>query len=284
MPPAFHRPTTVEDAVSLLCGNKGAIPLAGGQTLVAMMNGNLIDPPALVSLRRIASLRQLEVMPQGLRIGAMVPHSVVEKDARLVGAWAVIREAAAQIAHPAIRAFGTIGGAIAHADPNADYPTALAAADAVVEVMGANGPRRIPVSGFFVDYMTAALEAGELVVAIHVPANSDKSIGAYERFARVDGDYAIVSVAVVASFDKGMCTQARIAVGSCGPTPLRREESERALVGSTLDEAAVRRAGALLAEAAEPVDDVRASADLRRRLIPRLLQRALERAKRKAGV
>jgi carbon-monoxide dehydrogenase medium subunit len=284
MPPLLHRPTTIEEAVTLLSATEGARPLAGGQTLVAMMNSDLIAPAALVSLRRIGALRAVDAVEPGLRIGAMVPHAVLEADSRLDGAWALLREAAAQIAHPAIRTCGTIGGAIAHGDPNADYPTALTALGATVETAGPKGWRPIAIDAFFLDYFTTALESGELVTAVLLPRWPQSSVGVYEKFARVDGDYATVSVALAATFDRHICAAARIAIGSCGAVPLRLDDSDRLLAGTGLDRAAALRAGRLLAEAADPVDDVRGSAELRRKLIPRLLLRACERARAKAGL
>ncbi len=276
----FHRPSTIEDAVSILSADGGARPLAGGQTLVAMMNGGLLEPTALVSLRAIAALRIFEVGAAGTRIGAMVSHCDVERDARLIRGLAVVREAASHIAHPAIRSFGTMGGAVSHADPNADYPPALVAADASMVASGPSGRRSIPAQEFFLDYLTSALEPGEILTEIVLPSGlSDAgAVGVYEKFARVDGDYATVSVAAVLTMNEGTCKSARIAIGSCGPTPLRSDESDAALVGTSLDDASVAKAGAILAASADPVDDVRGSADLRRKVIPRLLRRALDRA------
>ncbi len=279
----FHKPSSIEEAVSILSADEGARPLAGGQTLVAMMNGHLLEPSALVSLRSIEALRVCETGPEGMRIGAMVSHAEVERDARLVNGWAVVREAASQIAHPAIRSFGTMGGAVAHADPNADYPGALVAAGALIVATGPGGRRSIPAQDFFQDYLTTALDPGEILTDVLLPPAQPNTVGVYEKFSRVDGDYATVSVAAVIGFDGGTCTSARVAIGSCGPIPLRSDACDAALVGTQLDEASVAKAGAILAEAADPVDDVRGSADLRRKIIPRLLARALQRAVARSG-
>lgn len=283
MTPQFHKPSTIEDALAILASDEGARPLAGGQTLVAMMNGQLLEPSALVSLRSIDALRVFEPGAHGMRIGAMVTHSEVERDARLVNGWSVVGEAAAQIAHPAIRNFGTMGGAVSHADPNADYPGALVAADALILTMGPTGGRSIPAHEFFQDYLTTALGPGEIVTEVVLPPTASDAVGVYEKFSRVDGDYATVSVAVVVTMQGGTCAGARIAVGSCGPTPLRSDACDSALVGTRLDPEPIAKAGAILADAADPVDDVRGSADLRRKVIPRLLARALHRAVARSG-
>jgi carbon-monoxide dehydrogenase medium subunit len=177
-----------------------------------------------------------------------------------------------------VRNMGTMGGSIAFADPGADYPPALVAADAEIELVGGNGLRRIKAADFFIDWYQTALEPGELVAAIHLPAGNLQSIGHYDKLARVEGDYATASVAVVLTMAGQSCAGVAVAVGACGPKPVRLAEAERKLVGSSLDDASLAAAGALLAEAADPVDDVRASADYRRLVIPRLVRRAVRAA------
>ncbi|MEX2408966.1 MAG: xanthine dehydrogenase family protein subunit M, partial [Rhodovibrionaceae bacterium] len=141
--------------------------------------------------------------------------------------------------------------------------------------------RRVPCGEFFLDRYTTALEPGELVAAIHVPPAPAGSVGHYEKLARVSGDYAIVSVALVLAMDGGLCSAAQIAVGACGPVPIRLAAAEEALVGSSLDAETLAWGGAMLAEASDPVDDVRGSADYRRRVIPRLLAKAVAAARAK---
>jgi len=275
----FHKPTSLDEAITLLATDSEALPLAGGATLVAMMNAELIEPSALVSLSAIEELRMVEGKTDGgVRIGAMVSHTMLAGEERLAGGNAVVRRAAAEIAHPTVRNIGTIGGSVAHGDPSSDLPAALVAADAVIESAGPAGRRDINAGEFFEDYLTTALDEGEIVVAIRLPASPEGSAGVYEKFARVHGDYATLSVAVMLAMVGGKCSFARIVLGSAGPKPVRVAEAEARLIGSTVGSADIEAAAQLLVEASDPVDDVRGSAEYRQTLVPRLLARALARA------
>jgi carbon-monoxide dehydrogenase medium subunit len=277
----FHEPTTVQEAVALLAADPSSRCLAGGATLVAMMNAQLVEPGALVSLRRIAALQGISVAGDGgLRIGAMTPHKAVGRSDLFDPGQRVVRQAAAAIGHPAIRSMGTIGGSVSHADPAADYPAAITASEAVVEVEGRRGKRDIAAAEFFVDYLETALEPGEIVTAIRLPRSPAATVGVYEKFSRVAGDFATASVALRLGVAQGRCTAVRIAVGGCGPRPVRDERAEQQLLNSTLDETTVRAAGEILANACDPIDDFRGSAEYRRILVPELLARALAAARR----
>jgi carbon-monoxide dehydrogenase medium subunit len=276
---AFHLPDTIDGALQLLAGDPEARVLAGGATLVAMMNAGLLQPSALVSLRRIAALHGIERSAEGsVRIGAMTRHCETARSEHLAGGQAVVREAASVIASPPVRNMGTMGGAVAFADPAADYLPALAAADAEIEIAGPDGSRRLPVDAFLLDWYQTALGPGELIAAIHLPPADITAVGHYDKLSRVEGDYATASVAVVLAMEGKTCRHIAVAVGACGPKPIRLAEAERALLGGGLDESALTIAGRLLAEAADPVDDVRASADYRRLVIPRLVRRAVRSA------
>ena len=271
----YLEPESVPEAVAVLAGDEDARCLAGGQTLVAMMNADLVEPSTLVGLRRIAGLNEIDGTEGVLRIGAMVTHTRLADEERLVGARAVVKDAARQIAHPAVRNRGTIGGALCHADPQADLPGALVAADAHVEVASTEGVRTAPVDGFFVDYLESSLEPGEMLTAVLIPEGPEGAVGAHLKFSRTDGDYAIVSVSSVIAMQAGVCSYARVVVGSAGPAPLHLNEADALLTGSGLDDAVLLKAGELLAASADPVDDVRGSSDYRRLLIPGLLARAV---------
>ena len=278
----FHDPATVGEAVALLAADEEARCLAGGATLVAMMNADLVMPSALVSLRRVAGLAGIAPRPDGsLRIGAMTSHHAVATARDLSGAHALLRQTARVIGHPAIRNMGTIGGSIGHGDPAADYPGALVALDAAVEITGPDGARTVAAEDFFVDYLEVALAPGELITAVTLPPSPAGVSGGYEKFARVEGDFATVSVAAVVAMDGDRCAAVRVAVGSCGPRPVRVAAAEDRLKGSTLDRAAIEDAAAMIAAACDPVDDVRGSGEYRLMLIPPLLGRAV--AKARAG-
>jgi len=273
----YHEPETLEAALALLAGSDDARCVAGGQTLVAMLNANLIEPSALVSLRRIRDLGGIAWQADGsVRIGAMTTHEAIARDARMRRSLPVLAEAAAAIAHPAIRAMGTIGGAICHADPAADYPAALLVADAAVEIANRSGRRIVPAAEFFVDYFTTAAEAGDIVTAVVAPAMPACATGHYLKYNRVDGDYATVSVAGALALDGGVCSHAALSLGACAAVPVRRSDADAALVGSRLDGAAIDRSARILVEACDPIDDVRGSAEYRRHVVPRLVRRAIE--------
>lgn len=275
----IHRPTSVEEAVRLLAGGDEVRLFAGGATLVAMMNAELVDPAELVSLAAIGELRGIGALPDGsLRIGAMTRHRETAGDARLTGTLAVLRAAASRIANPAVRNMGTIGGSISFADPAADYPPALVAAGAQVEIAGAEGRRRVAAREFFVDWYTTALAPGEMVTAVLL-APTKSGLGLYDKLFRVTGDYAIASVALSVAWREGACERAGLAVGGCGPRPLHLPEADDLLRSERLGAQAGRRAGAMLAAAADPLDDVRASAAYRRRAIPRMVERAVAQAR-----
>lgn len=267
--PGFHRPTTVEEAVALLAATEGARCLAGGATLVALINANLAEPGAIVSLNAIPELAGIARTAEGgFRIGAMTRHRETAA-ADLPDTLAVVSRAAAQIANPPVRNMGTMGGSIAFADPAADYPPALVAAKAEIEIASAAGRRRVTAEDFFRDWYATALESGEMVAAILLPPPRP-GIGLYRKFARVSGDFAIASVALSVALD-GPRPAVRIAVGGCGPKPVRLDAADLLLSENFGDAAAAAEAGAMLAAACDPVDDVRASAEYRRIVVPRLV-------------
>lgn len=273
----LHEPKTIDEAVRLKSEDTDALFLAGGQTLIAMMNTELVEPPALISLDRISDLKGIDRLPDGaIRIGAMTSHADLASSDQLIDAHAVVRGAAKVIAHPAIRNLGTIGGAVSHGDPNADYPAALVAVDARIEVVGPTGLREIAAADFFLDYMTTELQEDELLKAVILPPAPDRSAGHYEKFSRVDGDYATASVAVTLSLDgASKVDRIRIAVGASGSTPVRVPAAEQSLLDSDMGATALIETAEQIAAACDPLDDVRGSSDYRRLLIPRLVAKAV---------
>lgn len=275
---AYHEPTTIDEAVGLLASDENARCLAGGASLVAMMNFGMLEPSMLVSLRRIEELRGIrDDGAGGLNIGAMTTHREVSADSRLAGANRVLHEALATI-DVVIRNMGTIGGAIGHADPSSDVIAALVAADAAVEVAGPQGRRVMPVEELFEFYLTTTLSPGEVVTSVLLPAAPPGSVGAHEKVCCVHGDTATVNVAVTLDFDDRSIKGARLAVGGCAPVPLHLDKADSCLVGTSGDDAAVIEAAAILAQTADPPSDVRGSAEYRQLLIPRLAGRLIRRA------
>jgi carbon-monoxide dehydrogenase medium subunit len=263
----YVAPSTLEEAYRALEADD-ALCLAGGQSLVTMMNLGLIAPSRLVSLRRIAALRGVAAQPDGgLRIGAMTTHAeLAELDVAAAGP-ALLAQAARVIAYPAVRAWGTIGGSVAHADPAADYPVALVAADASIEVGSAAGHRRIAAREFFRGLFETALARREIVTAIHVPAGPQGGCAAYEKLSLVAGDFAILSVAAI------VARTAQLAIGGCGPRPLRAD-------GLELADSSLLEAGRRIAAECDPPSDHRASAAYRRKVLPELIRRAVRAAQR----
>ena len=271
----YIEPSSLEEAIKIITEDDEARCLAGGATLVAMMNADLLEPSTLVGLRRIKELSGISNHDDHIRIGAMCTHTQIAAADSLVGNAAVVRDAAAQIAHSAIRNMGTIGGSVCHADPNADFPGALTAANASLEVVGSSGSRTIPIDEFFLDFLESSLEEGEILCAILIPNNPAQARGRHLKFSRTHGDYATVSVSVTLQMEGEKCAYARVAIGSVGPTPLHLDEADALLAGSNLSEDLLHKAGELLAAAADPMDDVRGSSEYRRSIIPGLLKRAV---------
>ena len=271
----YIEPANLSEAIDILAKDDEARCFAGGATLVAMMNAELVDASTLVGLQGIKELSGIKNEGEYLRIGAMTSHSEIASSEILKGNAFVVRDAARQIAHPAIRNMGTIGGSICHADPAADFPGAVVAANAVVEIAGPNGQRQIPVDELFVDYLETSLEEAEILSAILIPNNNTDNVGRHLKFSRTHGDYATVSVSLALRMEADVCRYARVAVGSVAPTPLHLDAVDELLMGSSLDEEVMNKAGQLLQEACDPIDDVRGSAEYRRNIIPGLLKRAI---------
>lgn len=266
----LHAPRTVEEAIALLQRDSEAKPISGGATLVAMLNARVIEPRALVSLGQIDEIRGISCLADGrIRIGAFTRHRETAECALALGEASVVRHAASQIANATVRNMGTIGGSISFADPGLDYPPALVAAEASIEIASSSGRRLVPAEKFFVDWYTTALESGEIVTAVLLPKPKGGH-GLYVKHCRVAGDYATASIAI-AMQSSG---RVRAAVGGCGPTPLHDARADEILTADRSD-AAVVGAGELLEQIADPLDDVRGSSLYRRRLIPRLLLRAV---------
>jgi carbon-monoxide dehydrogenase medium subunit len=261
----YLAPTTLDDVFSALAV-EDARCLAGGQSLIAMMNLGVVAPARLVSLRRVDALRGVTTLPDGgVRIAAMTTHAQLAALDPAAAGPALLVQAARVVAYPAIRTRGTIGGAVAHADPSADYPVALVAADATIELASQTGTRQVAAREFFRGLFETALADGEIVTAIHVPPGPRNAGAYYEKLSLVVGDFAIVSVAAIAA------GHAEIAVGGCGPTPLRLSRIEVA-------DDVLLAAGRKLAGECDAPSDHRASAAYRRRVVPELIRRAVRAA------
>jgi carbon-monoxide dehydrogenase medium subunit len=267
---AYHRVATLPDALERLSelGDDAKV-LAGGQSLVPMMNFRLARPSALVDITRLAELRGIERAGGSLRIGALTTHAAVEHGRDLDGGYEILRRAANCIGHLPIRARGTFGGSLAHADPAAEWCVLAVALGATVEIVGPRGERALPAEEFLVGYLTTALEPDELVRAVRFPAPCARA--ALVEFARRGGDFAVVAVAAVLPADG----PPRIVVGGVDQAPVRAREAEQVLAEAGLAAECFPDAGRAAAAEIDPVSDIHGSAEHRRRLTSALVARAL---------
>jgi carbon-monoxide dehydrogenase medium subunit len=286
-PPRFdyHAPVDVDEAIALLERYGGdAKLLAGGQSLVPLLNFRLTRPAALIDLNRIASLAYVREADGHVALGAMTRQRALEVSPVVATRVPLLREATRWVGHLPIRSRGTIGGSIAHADPSAEYPAVLTALDGEVIARGPRRQRVIRAADLFQTYLTTTLAPDEVLVEVRVPALEAGSGWAFEEFARRHGDFAIVGVAAVLVREagpgsEGRCRQARLATAGAGPVPVRLREAEAILERDGLGDAAVAAAANAAASAVTPDSDVHASADYRRHLTGVLTTRALTRAR-----
>jgi carbon-monoxide dehydrogenase medium subunit len=278
--PAFgyQRPETVAAALDAFAAADGdASYIAGGQSLVPALALRLQSPAVLIDISRIEDLRGVWMEAGRLRIGALTRHAEALTDPLIAQHAPLLREAAPHVAHPAIRNRGTIGGSVALADPASEFPAMMLAMDAEIEIAGSEGRRLVPAESFFLDLYQTALEPGEILVALHIPAIGPSHRWAFDELARRRGDYAIVGAGVLAELRDGIVAGIRIAFLSVGPTPLRAKAAEAALTGGVLDVAAIAKAQAALDGDLDPLDDEQVPAAMRRHLARVLLGRLLGR-------
>jgi CO/xanthine dehydrogenase FAD-binding subunit len=280
-PFAYHDPTTLREALDLLAEHGDeAKPLAGGQSLVPLLNFRLARPELLVDLNGIDELAYLRENG-ALRIGAMTRAATLERAEAAARGWPLLLEAVRLVGHPQIRSRGTVGGSVAHADPAAELPAALAALDARFHVRSHRGARTIGPDELFVMQLSTSLEPDELLVEVEVPAPPASAGTAFVEHARVHGDFALAGAAVlVALGEGGVCERAAVALCAAAPTPVRAREAEAALVGSPIDEEAARTAGELAAGA---VDVPASQRRYRRALVAELVRRGVLTAAGRAG-
>lgn len=275
----YQRANTVEEGIEQLTelGDEAKL-LAGGQSLVAMMNFRLVRPSALVDITPIPDLQYLEPDGEGLKVGALTPHRWVEEmeDPDLLEDFSVLKEAARWVGHYPIRTLGTFGGSIAHADPSAEWCMLAVLLDAEIVAVGPEGERVIPASDFFQGFFMTALEPDEMVVEVRFPEPAPHA--SIQEFARRAGDFAIVSAAVSLDVRDKECHSARVVLGGVSDVPLRVPEAERVLERGDISREAFDEAGQEAAKAIDPPSDVHGDADYRRDLSAVLVRRALTEA------
>ena len=275
----YHAPTSLDDAVALLQRYGGdAKILAGGQSLMPLLNFRLSRPAALVDLNRIASLAYIREENGQVRLGAMTRQRTIEFSPVVARRLPLLSEATKWVGHLPIRTRGTIGGSIAHADPSAEYPAVLTALEGEVVASGPKGERVVKAKDLFLTYLTTSLKSDEVLSEIRLPVMPMGAGFALEEFARRHGDFAIVAIAAMVVPDATRCKQARLATAGAGPVPVRLRAAEEILERDGVTDAAIDAAARRVAELVSPDSDIHASADYRRHLTMVLTRRALKRA------
>jgi CO/xanthine dehydrogenase FAD-binding subunit len=286
-PPSFRylAPRSVDEATEQL-GQYGdeAKVLAGGQSLVPLMNLRLAAPGVLVDVNRIAELAYVRSWDGGVAIGALTRQHAAEHSEELRSRLPIVAEACHLIGHAPIRHRGTIGGNLAHADPASELPAVMLALGAELDLASRQGTRTVPADQFFADTLTTALRPDELLAEVRAPGLPPRTGAAFVEIARRHGDYALVGVAALITLDEaGRCQRARLALCGAGPTSFRAREVEQALVGEQPSGAALDEAAERAAAATDPPSDVHASAGFRRKLARVVTRQAIELATRRAG-
>jgi len=279
---AYHAPSSLDEALSLLQRYGGeARVLAGGQSLIPMMNFRLAAPAALVDLNRLPDLDYIKHENGVVRIGAMTRQRKLEFSPVIAERLPLLRDAIRLVGHLPTRSRGTIGGSLAHADPAAELPMMLQVLEGEVVARGPGGERVIKAGDLFRSILTTALEPGEILTEVRLPAMAPKAGHGVEEFARRHGDFAIAAVAVVIVHEGERCSKARLATGGTGPVPLRLTAAEAVLERKGPGEAAIDEAAEAAARAVEPMTDQNGSAEFRRHLVRVLTGRVLRRATEK---
>lgn len=274
----YHRPASVDEAVALLTADPDAKLLAGGHSLVPAMKLRLASPTALVDLSGVEGLTGIEANGK-VTIGAMTTYAALRDSKELASALPIIPETADNVGDPAVQARGTLGGALAHSDPAADFTAIFLALDGSVDVTGSGGSRTIGADDLFVDLFTTDLAPDEIITSVSFPAQKAGTVSAYEKFRHPASGYAVVGIAVVVKVGSdGVVDSARIAVTGATSKATRASAAEAALKGKKLTDESIAAAAAVAAEGLEINGDHFASEDYRRHLIGVLTGRALKRA------
>jgi len=269
----------MDEALRILERYQGeARVLAGGQSLVPMMNFRLATPAAIVDLNRVAGLAGIAETDGAVSIGAMARQRQIEFAPLIAEKLPLLGAAMRWIGHLPTRTRGTIGGSIAHADPSAEIPMVLQALEGEIVARGSQGERRIAAQDLFHAALTTSLAPLEIITEVRLPAMPAQAGYAVEEFARRKGDFAIAAVAVTLVRDGERCTKARLATAGVGPIPIRLRDAEAVLEQKGLSEDAITEAADKAAAEVDPVSDLNGSAEYRRHLTGVLTSRAVAKA------
>lgn len=279
-PFTYHRATSVSEALSLLQqhADTGKV-LAGGHSLLPIMKLRLAQPEHIIDISGIDELRSISFGADSVTIGALVTHRELATNNELAEAVPLIQQMARVVGDQQVRNLGTIGGALAHADPAADYPAGMLALDVTVLATGPNGDREIPIVEFFQGFLTTALEPDELLTGIRIPTLPAGAGSDYEKLPNPASGYATVGVAAVAvKADDGSIADLRVGITGASDVAWRATVVEEALKGTSPDEAAIKAAAAQATDGVEMLDDKHGPADYRARVTRNLVRRAIARA------
>ena len=268
---------------SLADGGGDAKIIAGGQSLVPMLNFRLLRPSVLIDINRIGDLAFIEEAGKKIRVGALTRHYQLETSPVIARHLPVLASAMTHVAHLAIRNRGTIGGSLSHADPAAELPMMALLLDAELHIASASGKRTIAARDFFVGALTVDLARDDIVTEIVLPKLPPKTGWGFEEVARRSGDFALAAAAATLTLSAGVISQARIALTGVGATPVRAAEAEALLVGQALEPGLIDRIIDAVRAAIEPDTDLHASSDYRRHLAGVLAGRAVSAAWRRAN-
>lgn len=280
-PPPFdyYAADCIEAAVQALADTVGAGKIiAGGQSLMPMLNFRLLRPSILIDINRIPDLSYVRDDGDEIRIGPLTRHRILETSDVIAKQFPVLHEAMGYVAHLAIRNRGTIGGSLSHADPAAELPMMSLLLDARLEVQSPSGRRTIEARDFFLGALTTALEDGDMLVEVRLPKLPEGAGWAFKEVARRSGDFALASVAVIMKSDGDTISELRIGMMGVGETPMRATAAENILMGQRYSEAAMVATVDAIRAAVEPNTDLHASSDYRRHLVGILAQQALAKA------
>jgi CO/xanthine dehydrogenase FAD-binding subunit len=279
----YYDPTTLDEALDLMSRfGEEARPLAGGQSLVPLMNFRLLRPAHLIDLNGVTELSYLKTENGVLRIGSTTRQRALERSADVAEHWPLLRDATAFIGHIQIRNRGTVGGSLAHAFPSAELPVSMVALDASFNLQSKSNQRTLRAEDFFLSYMTTVLEPEELLAEIRVPPLPTNTGWSYQEVSRRHGDFALAGAAAVIALDANANIHyARITFS--GATPIRAHKAEEWLLGQKPSEALLRDAARRATQNLEHDSDIHASAEYRRSVSEVLARRALAQAAARAA-
>lgn len=282
----YHSPTSAEDAVTLMEEHDHAELLSGNQSLGVQMANRLAAPDHVIDLNEIDDLKYIEESDGAIEIGALTRHATIADSDLLDRQLPVLADAAGDIAGPSVRNMGTLGGSLGEADPAGNYPTVLTALDATITLQSSDGTRDVNVQDFHIGYMMTAIEESELIVSATVPTDAfpvGRTGMSFQEIKRVPHTWPKLSAAAAVvvddpTSDEPVVEEARLAFGNAADIPLRTEDAENAVEGTSLDDSALSEAAQAAMDASEPASEMQADADYKEEQVGIFAKRTLQAA------